>query len=70
MGNIIDYTKMRLGAKLTPSTKIVKCPKCGRKGLMIPFSNDTIVYDHKKRYLGGIFYESIDSCTVNKKEEL
>lgn len=64
MNNVIDYTKLRLSAK----NRIVKCPKCNRKGALRKYTDGTTMIIHKSHIAMGMFNQIDDSCFFGKGE--
>jgi hypothetical protein len=61
---ILDYTKLRLNKKL----RIVKCPKCNRKGELHRYIDKSAMIIHKSHIELGMFNNIDDSCEFKSWE--
>jgi len=59
----IDYTKM----KVNPTSKIIKCPKCGRNGELTKYKDGTGCISHLKVLETTVFtcWNITDSCFLS-----
>jgi hypothetical protein len=60
----MDYTNRRLGSRTERGHKVVRCPKCGRKGEGVRYTDGTAVIVHKTRSGPFWFVEVTDRCML------
>ncbi len=64
-GDIVDYTKWRIGSSDRGGAKIVKCPKCGRHGLLVVQAHISDCY-HIRRYETKVAIKNVDGKELRK----
>lgn len=66
MIKVLDYTKMRLSKK----QKIVKCPRCNRKGELHKYVTGAVMIIHRSQIELGMFNNVKDCCYFTKEENI